>query len=116
MQAGSAVSARIRAICAGLILVLSLVLAPATLAVKHGPGTVAAEADHRAFHAEHGHAHEMPGGHHDATDHDHVGAALLVASGLEVDPALPQILRPETLVACGTCRTGPRRPPRLTMT
>ena len=116
MQAMAAVWARIRAHCACLIVALLLAVAPAIEAVKHGPGTMAAEADHRAFHAEHGHSHEMPHGHHDSTDHDHVGAALLDSHGQEVHPAPQRTLRPDILVADGTIRDGPRRPPRLTLT
>ena len=116
MQARSTEWARIRALCACMILALSLVIAPAIEAVKHGPGAMVAEADHHAFHAEHGNTHEMPNGHHDSTDHDHVGAALLDASGPEVHPAPQRTLRPETLAADDTIRDGPRRPPRPTMT
>lgn len=116
MQAKSAAWARIRALCACLIVALSLAIAPAIEAVKHGRGAMVAEADHNAFHAEQGHTHEMPNGHHDSTDHDHVGAALLDASGLEVHPAPQRALWSETLAADGTIRDGPRRPPRPTMT
>lgn len=116
MQARSAAWARIRALCACLIVAVSLAVAPAIEAVKHGPGAMVAEADHRAFHAEHGHSHEMPQGHHDSTDHDHVSVALLDAPGLEIHPAPQRTLRPETLAADDTIRDGPRRPPRLTMT
>ncbi|WP_423209513.1 hypothetical protein [Paracoccus yeei] len=112
----TAVCARIRALCACLIVALSLAVAPAIEAVKYGLGAMAAEADHRAFHAERGHGHELPHGHHDSTDHDHVGAALPDASGLAVHPAPQRTLRPDALAADGTIRDGPRRPPRLTMT
>ena len=109
--------ARIWALCACLIMALSLAAAPAVEAVKHGPGAMAAEADHRAFHAEHGHSHDMPSGHHDSSDHDHVSAALLRLPGA----AIPCRHRSgpcgqTALAADGTIRDGPRRPPRLTMT
>lgn len=78
----------VRALCACLILALSLAVAPAIEAVKHGPGAMAAEADHRAYHAEHGHSHDIAGSdHHDSSDHDHVGAALVASLGSEIPPA-----------------------------
>lgn len=109
---------RIGALCACLIVALSLAAAPAAEAVKHGPGALAAEADHRAWHTENGQSHAMPSGshgHHDSGDHDHVVAAILVASGSEVAFPPKSTLRPETLAADGTIRDGPRRPPRLTV-
>lgn len=117
MQAMSAAWARIRALCACLIVSLSLAAAPATLAVKHGPGAMAAEADHRAYHAEHGHELDIAGAdHHDSSDHDHGGAALLATPAAEVPPPPARTLRPKALAADGTIREGPRRPPRLTLT
>lgn len=116
MQARSTAWARIRALCACLVVALSLAVAPAVEALEHGPGVIVAEADHRAFHPEHGHSHEMPLGHHDSTDHDHVSVALLDAPGLGAHPAPRKTLRPESLAVDGTIRDGPRRPPRLTMT
>jgi len=77
---------------------------------------MSAEADHRAFHAEHGHSHDIAGSdHHDSSDHDHVGAALLASPGAEVPPPPLRTLRPGSLAADGTIRDGPRRPPRLTL-
>jgi hypothetical protein len=94
---------------------LCLSAAPAIEAVTHGPA-LAAEADHRAYHAEQGHAHEMAAsGHHGSGDHDHVGAALLPAPGDELHPAPERTLHPGTIVADGMIRDGPRRPPRLTV-
>lgn len=116
MQGRSATWAQIRALCACLIVALSLAVAPAIEAVKHGPGAMVAEADHRAFHAENGHAHELPQGHNGSTDHDHVSVAVLDAPGLEIHPTPQRTLRPETLAADGTIRDGPRRPPRLMIT
>jgi hypothetical protein len=119
MQRGAATWVRIRALCTCLIMGLSLMAAPAIEAAKHGPGALAAEADHRAFHADHGHSHDGPGanqpGHHDASDHDHVGAALLAASGPDFHPAPQQTLCPESHLAGSTICDGPRRPPRLTV-
>lgn len=116
MQARSEVWARIRAFCACLIVVLPLAFAPTIEALKHGPGAMVAEADHRAFHAEQGIGHEIPHGHHDSTDHDHVATALLDSPGRAIQPAPERSQRPESLVEDGTIRDGPRRPPRLTMT
>jgi hypothetical protein len=117
MRAISVTWAGIRALCVCLIMALSLAVAPAVEALKHGPGAMAAEADHRAYHAEHGHVHDIAGSdHHDSSDHDHVGAALLAAPGAEVPPPPARTLRPASSAADGTIRDGPRRPPRLTMT
>jgi hypothetical protein len=96
---------------------LSLALAPAVEAVKHGPGAMAAEADHRAYHAEHGHVHDIAGAdHHESGDHDHGGAALLASPEAEAPPPPARTLRPGSLGADGTIREGPRRPPRRTVT
>jgi hypothetical protein len=115
MQTWVAAWARIRTLCVCLIMALSLSLAPSIESFKHGPGAMVAEAEHRSLHAEHGHGHEMPSGHHDVTDHDHVGAALLGPQTMFVHPALHRALRSETSTVDGTTRDGPRRPPRLTM-
>jgi len=106
---------RLWSLCAAIVMALSLAAAPAMEAVKHGPGAMVAEADHRAFHAEHGHSHDMPSGHHDSGDHDHVSAAVLAAPGNEVHTSPERTLRPDAMAAAGTIREGPRRPPRLTM-
>jgi len=106
---------RLWSLCAAIVMALSLAAAPAIEAVKHGPGAMVAEADHRAFHAEHGHSHDLPSGHHDTGDHDHVSAAVLAAPGAEVHSFPERKLRPETTAAAGTIRESPRRPPRLTM-
>ena len=99
-----------------LCLALLLAFAPAVEAVKHGPGAMVAEADHRAFHADHGHSHDVAGmDHHDSSDHDHVGAALLLSPEAEVPPRPQRTLHPEAFIADGTIRDGPRRPPRLTV-
>lgn len=106
----------IRALCVCLVLTLSLAIAPVGLALKHGPGAVAAETDHRAFHADTGQEHDIAGpDHHDSSDHDHVGAALLVSAGVEFHPPPDRTLRPDPLDAAGTIRDGPRRPLRLTL-
>ncbi|NBE08306.1 hypothetical protein [Paragemmobacter ruber] len=95
---------------------LALVLAPAIDAVKHGPGALAAEADHRAAHAAHGHAHDLAGSHHhDSSDHDHVAAALLGPQETDVPSPPARMLRPAALAADGMIRDVRRRPPRLTV-
>lgn len=116
MQARRPTWRGIRTLWAALCFALSLAVAPAIEAVKHGPGAVSAEADHRAYHAERGHSHDIAGSdHHDSSDHDHVGAALLASPGAEVPPPPLRTLRPGSLAADGMIRDGPRRPPRLTL-
>jgi len=106
---------RLWTLCAAIVMALPLAAAPAIEAVKHGPGAMVAEADHRAYHAEHGHSHAMPGGHHDSGDHDHVSAAVLAPPAATFHAPPTRILRPDGMVADGTIREGPRRPPRLMM-
>lgn len=116
MQAREPVCRGLGALWAVLYLALSLTAAPVLQAVKHGPGAMAAEADHRAFHADQGAAHDIAGPeHHDSTDHDHVGAALVAQPAADVAPPPARTLRPAALAAVGTIRDGPRRPPRLTL-
>ena len=99
-----------------LWLALALAAAPAVEAVKHGPAVMVAEADHRACHAEYGHSHDIAGAdHHDPSENDHVGAALLASPGAEMPPPPERTLRPNALVADETIRDGPRRPPRPTV-
>lgn len=102
-------------LCATIVMALSLAAAPAIEAVKHGPGAMAAKADHRAFHAEHGQTNYLPSGHHDAGDHDHVSAAVLASPGAAFHAPPERSLRPDRMVTDGTIREGPRRPPRLMM-
>lgn len=104
------------ALCAALGLALFIAGAPAIEAAKHGPGAMTAEADHRAYHAEHGHTHDMPRGHHDSADHDHVVAAVLAPPEAAFQTSPERTLRPDGIAADGTIRDGPRRPPRLMMT
>ena len=106
---------RLWSLCAAIVMALSLTAAPAFEAVKHGPGTMVAEADHRAYHAEHGHFHYMPSGHHDSGDHDHVSVAVLATPGAAFHATPTRTLWPDGMEACGTIREGPRRPPRLIM-
>jgi hypothetical protein len=114
MQAGRPVWRWGRTLWAILCLAVVLAIGPAMDAVKHGPGAMAAEADHRAYHLEHGHSHDIAGSdRHDPGDHDHVGAALLAPPGAEVAPPPERTLRPGSIVADETIREGPRRPPRV---
>lgn len=49
-------------------------------ALTHGPGQLAMEADHAAWHAEQGgHWHATDHDHHDAADHDHSPTVILPA-------------------------------------
>ena len=116
MQSRSAGWGRIWALCAALVMALSLAAAPAIEAVKHSPGAIVAEAEHRAFHAAHGHSHDVPSGHHDSGDHDHVSVAVLTSPGTEDHAPPERTLRPDGMGAKSTIRDGPRRPPRLMMT
>jgi hypothetical protein len=94
-------------------LLAALVLAPLIAAFKHGPGALAIEADHLAYHLEQGNSHDSPAAHHDSADHEHVMAAILPSPGLQAYtlPVLHQSLH--QVRADGTARDGPRRPPRL---
>jgi len=115
MQARFSGWVRLWSLCASIVMALSLAAAPTVEAVKHGPAALATEAYHRAFHAGPGHSHDVPDGHHDSGDHDHVSAAVLAPPGADVHTAPERKLRPDTMAAAGTIRESPRRPPRLTM-
>jgi hypothetical protein len=116
MRGFTATWARIRVLCAPLILALSLAAAPAIEAVKHGPEALATEAEHRAHHAAHGHVHDMPASdHHGSSDHDHVMAIMLSAPEAAFYPTPERTLRSTPVVDAGTIRDGPLRPPRLSV-
>lgn len=104
------------ALCVALGLALSLAVAQALEAVEHGPGAILAGADHHALDAEHGQSKDTPAGHHDPVDHDHASAAVLSPPGAEFHAPPEPTLRPKGIVADGTIRDGPRRPPRLNVT
>jgi hypothetical protein len=106
---------RLWSLCAAVVMALSLAAAPAIEAVKHGPGAMVTEADHRVYHAEQGYSHDIPSGHHDSGDHDHVSAVVHASPGAAFHAPSEQTLRPDGMVADGTIREGPRRPPRLMM-
>jgi hypothetical protein len=98
---------------AAVLVLLALVAAPVAEAATHGPGAVAAAADHAAWHGEMG--HDGPHGHHghhDAGDHDHSASVIL--------PAAPALALPEGKAHrsarvrdfAGIGGEGLRRPPR----
>ncbi len=97
-----------------LILLVSLGLAPVTDAVTHGPGTLAAEADHAAWHAEKDEVWQADGHqHHDATDHDH-STMIILPSQQDQTFDLGAAIELNDLPALnGAIRDGPRRPPRV---
>ena len=65
-----------------LMLLLSLGSAPMVDALTHGPGTLAAKADHAAWHAEKGEVWQADSHqHHDSTDHDHTTSVTLRVAG-----------------------------------
>ncbi len=105
---------RLRALGATLVMVLALAMGPAVEAAKHGPAALVAEAEHSAFHAGHGHLHDLAAGYHESGDHDHIATVLLAAAGAEFHPVPARTSRPEGVAADGMIRDGPRRPPRLT--
>lgn len=96
-----------------LMLLLSLAFALVTDAVAHGPGTLAAEADHAAWHADKGEIWQAEGHtHHDSTDHDHTMAVILVSQVTSVLD-LGTAIEPHDLpTLTGAIHDGPRRPPR----
>jgi hypothetical protein len=103
-----------RSLWVTLLFVAALACAPAIEAIKHGPGVMAAEADHRAFHATQGHGHGIGSPHQpESSDHDHVTVALPAAAGTEILVKPAQRWHIIALGADGTIRDGPRRPPRL---
>ena len=104
---------RLWSLYAAILMSLALAAAPAIEAVKHSHGAMVAEVDHRAYHAAHGHSHDIPSGHHDSGDHDHVSAAVLAAPGATFHAPPTRAFLPGGTVADGTIREGPRRPPRL---
>jgi hypothetical protein len=114
MWASATASAKVRALCAGLV--LALALASVVEALRHDPGVLAVEAEHRVLDAGHGHAHEAPGpGQQEAGDHEHIIAALPEAPAEAIHAPPDRALRPALSSLHGTIRDGPRRPPRQAM-
>lgn len=96
-----------------LLLLLSLGSAAVTDALTHGPGTLTAEADHAAWHAEKGEAWPAQGHqHHDSTDHDHSSVIVLASHENELFDLSTAIEPSDLPVLSGAVRDGPRRPPR----
>ena len=111
MGKGQAIRARL----AALVLFLAFVLAPIVSSLTHGPGQLAMEADHAAWHAEQGeHWHAADHDHHDAADHDHTPTVILPAGGDLLPPLTTERWTAQARPLDGTIRDGPRRPPRLT--
>lgn len=100
---------------AACVLFLALGTAPLFSALTHGPGQLAMEADHAAWHAEQGgHWHATDHDHHDAADHDHSPTVILPAGGELQPPPQTEIWTAQGNPLSGIIRDGPRRPPRLT--
>jgi hypothetical protein len=96
-----------------LTLLLSLGSAPVVDALTHGPGTLAAEADHAAWHAEKGEIWPAQRDqHHDSTDHDHSTVIILASHENEVFDLTTAIKFSDLPALSGAIRDGPRRPPR----
>lgn len=104
-------------ILAGLVLCLSLWLAPLTAALTHGPGQSGIKADHALWHAEQGHTHESAHHgdptQHNAADHDHVPTVILPAASPLLPPLWREVWSARSIAPGGIIRDGPRRPPRL---
>ena len=107
---------RVLQVLAVLMLLLSLGSAPVVDALTHGPGTLAAEADHAVWHAEKGgvwQADSHP--YHDASDHDHSTVIILSNqdhAAFDLRTATPFSDLP---TMSGATHDGPRRPPRDTV-
>ncbi|MDO8885104.1 MAG: hypothetical protein U0934_08545 [Pseudotabrizicola sp.] len=101
---------------AALLLLLSLGSAPVMDALTHGPGTLAAEADHAAWHAEKGEVWQADSHqHHDGTDHDHAWSVILAGQDTEIFDLRTAAEFDDLPVLSGAIRDGPRRPPRETV-
>lgn len=99
-----------------LMLLLSFGSAPVVDALTHGPGTLAAEADHAAWHAEKGEVWQADSHqHHDSTDHDHAWSVILAGQDTEVFDLRTAAEFDDLPVLSGAIRDGPRRPPRETV-
>lgn len=96
-----------------LLLVLALGSAPVVDALAHGPGTLAAEADHANWHAERGEIWQADGHqHHDSTDHDHSTVIILANQDAVTFDPRSAIQIGDLLALSGATQDGPRRPPR----
>jgi hypothetical protein len=96
-----------------LMLLVSLGFAPVTDALTHGPGALAAEADHAAWHAEKGEVWQADDHqHHDSTDHDHLTVIILASDAIGAFDLRSAIKLHDQPALSGAIRGGPRRPPR----
>ena len=101
---------------AALLLLLSLGSAPVVDALTHGPGTLVAEADHAAWHAEKGEVWQADSHqHHDSTDHDHAWSVIMAGQDTEIFDMRKAAEFDDLPVLSGAIRDGPRRPPRETV-
>ncbi len=99
-----------------LMLLLSFGSAPVVDALTHGPGTLAAEADDAAWHAEKGEVWQADSHqHHDCTDHDHATSVILVSQEAAIFDLRAAAESGDPLTLSGAIRDGPRRPPRETV-
>jgi ABC-type nickel/cobalt efflux system permease component RcnA len=109
MGSGRAIIARI----AAYVLCLALALMPLFSALTHGPGQVAMQDDHMAWHAEQGEQWHATGhDHHGTADHDHSTTVILPAGGNLHAPPQTDIWAAQANQLSGIIRDGPRRPPR----
>ncbi len=112
MRRTSRQGARSRAWAPALVAILALALAPMWNALTHGPGAWVEAATAAAEALDHGHAYAGGPAGHDASDHEHLHAAILPqAFGTPV--ALPLVRLPTALVLARTrVPEEPERPPR----
>ncbi len=107
---------RVIRVLAVWMLLLSLGSAPVVDALTHGPGTLAAEADHAAWHAEKGEIRQADGHkHHDSTDHDHSTVIILANQDHETFDLRIVTLLSDLLALSSATHDGLRRPPRQTV-
>lgn len=101
---------------AAMMMLLSLGSAPVLDALTHDPGTLSAEADHSAWHAEKGETWQGDSHqHHDSTDHDHSISIIVASENTETFVVRTVIELSDLPVLSGAIRDGPRRPPRETV-
>ena len=99
-----------------LMVLLSLGSASVVDALTHGPGTLASEADHAAWHAEKGEIWQADSHqHHDSTDHHHATAVILASQVTEIFDMRTDAEFGDLPALSGAIRDGPRQPPRETV-
>ena len=99
-----------------VLLLLSIGSAPVVDALTHGPGTLAAEADHAAWHADKGEIGQADGHqHHDSTDHDHATSVILASQEAGIFELRTESEFGDLPILSGAIRDGLRRPPRETV-